>query len=157
LLPSVVVNAELHILRCIKDWISTVLVLTQVVCNISGKEDDMSIYGVISNRIPLGHAHFHSHCPTQSHVHTFLNPQSIPTELLICRSNCSHFFFLDSSITVLNRFLGQRMSNCVRVSQKTLKIVSKHTHVHNFVFLLPIIELPIQPFIAACALVHSSV
>jgi len=30
-------------LRCIKDWTSTVLVLTRVACNISGKENAMGI------------------------------------------------------------------------------------------------------------------
>ena len=41
----------------------------------------------------------HAHCPpkampTQSHAHKLLihsYPQSMPTELLICRSNCFHF------------------------------------------------------------------
>ena len=76
-------------LRCIKDWISTVLVLTGVHV-IFHKRKLLWVYGVISHHIPPGHAH----CPAQSHAHTFLIrscPQSVLTELLICRSNCSHF------------------------------------------------------------------
>jgi len=34
---------RVYALRCIKDWISTVLVLTWVACNISGKENAMGI------------------------------------------------------------------------------------------------------------------
>jgi len=52
------------------------------------------VCGVISNHIPPGNAYCSTHCPTQSYAHTFLMhscPQSIPTKLLICRSNCSHF------------------------------------------------------------------
>jgi len=39
--PLASIKAEL--LRCIKDWISTVLIPTRVACNISGKENAMGI------------------------------------------------------------------------------------------------------------------
>ena len=102
------------------------------------------VYGVISNHIPPGHAH----CPTQSHAHTFLislYPQSVLTELLICRSNCSHFsFWIQVSIIALNRFLGRRMIVCARVSQKQRKSSPEiHTYANDSVFLLRIIALPI--------------
>jgi len=69
-----------------------VLVLTWVACNISGKENAIGILCDIQSH-PTRTRPFPSHCLTQSHTHTFLvhsYPQSVPTELLICRSSCSH-------------------------------------------------------------------
>ena len=93
--------------------------------------------------IPPGHAH----CPTQSHAHKFLirsYPQSVPAELLICRSNCSHISsWIQVRIIALNRFLGRRMIVCARVSQKRRKSSPKIRTQTIFVFLLRIIALPI--------------
>ena len=74
-------------LRCIKDWMDT----KNTFHIISLERKMIWLFDVISNHFSTGHTHF----PTQSHAHTFLKclyPQSIPTELLICRSNCSPFF-----------------------------------------------------------------
>ena len=95
-------------------------------------------YGVISHHIPPGHAH----CPTQSHAHTFLIrscPQSILTELLICRSNYSHFSsWIQVNIIAFNRFLGRRMIVCTRVSQKQQKSSPNiHTYANDFCFSTP--------------------
>ena len=94
------------------------------------------VYSVISNHIPPGHAH------------TFLirsYPQSVLTELLICRSNCSHFSSrIQVTIIALNRFLGRRMIVCASVSQKRRKSSPKIPRAQTiFVFLLRIIALPI--------------
>ena len=56
----------IHPLRCIKDWISTVLYWHGLHV-ISQERKMLWVYDVISNHIPPGHAH----CPTQSHAHTF--------------------------------------------------------------------------------------
>ena len=108
------------------------------------------VCGAISNHISPGHAH----CPTVSHTHTFLirsYQQSVPTELLICRSNCSHF--LDSSIIGLNRFLGRRMSNCARASQNRQKSFQKiRTYANDFIFLLRITVLPTVHSSMCCSL-----
>ena len=123
------------------------------------------VYGVISNHILPGHAHCPIHCPTQSHAHTFLITlylQSIPTKLLICRSNCSHFSsWIQVSIIALNRFPGRRMIVCARVSQKRRKSSPKiHTCANDFCFSTPYYctanPLTNCSYIA-CAEVHSSV
>ena len=96
------------------------------------------VYGVRSNHIPPGHAH----CHTQSHAHTFLirsYPQSVLTELLICRSNYSHFSsWIQVNIIAFNRFLGRRMIVCTRVSQKQQKSSPNiHTYANDFCFSTP--------------------
>ena len=93
------------------------------------------VYGVISNHIPPGH----THCPTQSHAHTFLirsYPQSVLTELLICKSNFSSW--IQVSIIALNKILGRRMIVCARVFQKRRKSSPKiHTCAKDFCFSTP--------------------
>ena len=131
------VKGGIYALRCIKDWISTVLVLTQIARNISGKENDMGIWCDIQSHparphpLPLPLPHPKSH----PHIFNTVYTQSVPTKLLlICRSNCSHFSLLDSSIVAVNRFLGRRMSNCARVSQKRRKWSPKFTHTQKILF-----------------------
>ena len=102
------------------------------------------VCGVISHHIPPGH----THCHAQSYTHTFSIrscAQSVLTELLICRSNCSYFSsWIQVSIIALNRFLGRRMIVCARVSQKRQKSSPKiHTYANDFCFLLCITALPI--------------
>ena len=68
--------------------------------------------------------------------------QSIPAELLICRSNFSYFSsWIQVSIIALNRFISQRMIVYARVSQKQRKSSPKMQTI--FVFLVRIIALPI--------------
>ena len=129
------------LLRCIKDWISTVLVLTRVA--ISQERKMLWVYGVISHHIPPGHAH----CPTQSHAHTFLIRlylQSIPTELLICRSNCSHF---TSWIQVSLPSTGLSVrgwSSAWEFPRNSENCLQRYTRMQTiFVFLLRTIALPI--------------
>ena len=146
-------------LRCIKDWISTVLVLTRVACNISGKENAMGIW-----------------CDIQSHStrprplpHPKLRPLIFNTFVPAKRTNrvadlqeqLFSLFFLDSSIIALNRFLGRRMIVCARGFPETAKIVSKNTHVRKRILFFYSVLLHCQssdrPFIAASAVVRSSV
>jgi len=113
-------QADFVMLRCIKDWISTVLLLTWVACNISEKKNAMGIWCDIPSHPtrsrPLPHPK-----PCPQIFNTFVPAKC--TKLLICRSNCLHFFsWIQVSIIALNRFLGRRMIVCARVSQKRRKL-----------------------------------
>ena len=69
-------------------------------------------------------------------------------------------FFLDSSIIALNRFLGRRMIVCARVSQKRRKSSPKIHVRKRFLFFYSVLlhcQSSDRPFIAACAIVRSSV
>jgi len=121
------------------------------------------VCGVISNHIPPGNAYCSTHCPTQSYAHTFLMhscPQSIPTKLLICRSNCSHFSSrIQVSIIAFNRFRSE--DDRLRESfPETAKIFSKYTHLRKrFLFFYSVLlhcQSSVRPSIAACAVVRSS-
>ena len=79
---------KMNKLGCIKDWISTVLVVIQVTCNISGKENAMGMWCDIQS-------HLTKPCPFPypklwPHIFNTFVPAKC-TKLLICRSNCSHF------------------------------------------------------------------
>jgi len=109
------------------------------------------VYGVTSNHIPPGHAH----CPTQSHTHTFLirsYPQSVLTELLICRSNCSHFSsWIQVSLPSTGFSVGG-WSSAREFPRNGENRLQKYTRAQMiFVFLLRIIALPIL-----CPTIHSS-
>ena len=139
-MPPVCTWLENEALRCIKDWISTVLVLTPVACNISGKENAMGIWCDIPSH------------PTQGHAYKFLicsYLQSVLAELLICRSNCSHFSsWIQVSLPSTGFSVGG-WSSAREFPRHGENRLQKFTHTQTiFVFLLRIIALPIlQPTI----------
>ena len=123
-------------LRCIKDWISTVLVSTRVACNISGKETAMGIWCDIPSHPtrprPLPHPK-----PRPQIFNTFV-PAKHTGRVADLQEQLFSLFFLDWSIIALNRFLGRRMIVCARVSQKRRKSSPKiHTYTNNFCFSTP--------------------
>ena len=121
-------------LGCIKDGISTVLVLTQVACNISGKENAMGIWCDIPSHptrpCPLPHPKPHPHIfntiiPTKQ-----TNRVADLQEQLFSLSS-----WIQVSFIVLNRFLIRRMIVCASVSQKRQKSSPKiHTYANGFCF-----------------------
>jgi len=113
-------------LRCIKDWISTVLALTQVAYNISRKGNDMDMWCDIQS---------HPTRPKPTHFNAFA-----PTKHTKRVVDLFSLFFVDSSIIALNRYIGQSMSKYARASQKRHNLSPKiHTCTNDFVFLLYII------------------
>ena len=146
-------------LRCIKDWISTVLVLIRVACNISGKENAMGIWCDIQSHLtrprPLPHPKLRPHI-----FNTFV-PAKRNNRVADLQEQLFSLYFPDSSIIALNRFLGRRMIVCARGFPETAKIVSKNTHVRKRILFFYSVLLHCQssdrPFIAACAVVRSSV
>jgi len=89
------------------------------------------------------------HPKPRPHIFNTFVPAKRTNQVADLQEQLFSLFFLDSSIIALNRFLGRRMSNCARVSQKWRKSSPK---IHTYdVFLLRITVLPIhQPT------VHSS-
>ena len=122
----------IYALRCIKDWISTVLVLTQIARNISGKENDMGIWCDIQSHPTRPHPL--PHPKPRPHIFNTFVPAKRTNRVADLQEQLFSLFFLDSSIIALNRFLGRRMSNCARVSQKRRKWSPKFTHTQKILF-----------------------
>ena len=147
-------------LRCIKDWISTVLVLTWVACNISGKENAMGIWCNIQSHPtrarPLPHP---KSCP---HIfNTFISAKRT-NRVADLQEQLFSLFFLDSSKYHCPQQVSRSEDDRLRESfPEMAKIVSKNTHVHKrFLFFYSVLlhcQSSDRPFIAACAVVHSSV
>jgi len=79
--------------------------------------------------LPLPHP---KPCP---HIFNAFVPAKNTNRVADLQEQLYSLFFLDSSIIALNRFLGQRMSNRARVSQKWWNSSPKiHTYANNFVF-----------------------
>jgi len=138
-------QADFVMLRCIKDWKSTVLLLTWVACNISEKKNAMGVWCDIPSHPtrsrPLPHPK-----PCPQIFNTFVPAKC--TKLLICRSNLFALFFLDSSKYHCPQQVSWSEDDCLCESfPETAKIVSINTHVCStqmiFVVLLCIIALPI--------------
>ena len=108
-------NTTQVLLRCIKDWISTVSVLTQVAYNISRKENDMGMYCDIQSHPtrPLQLPHPKSHL----HVFNTFLPAKRTSRVADLQEQLFSLFFLDSSSIAFNRYLSRRMSNCTRFSR----------------------------------------
>ena len=91
----------------------------------------MWVYGVISNRIPPGHAH----SPTQSHAHTFFNtfvPAKRTNRVADLQEQFFSLFFLDSSTCHWPQQVSRSKDEQLRESfSETAKIVSKNTHVRK--------------------------
>ena len=146
---------QLAYLRCIKDWISTVLVLTRVACNNSGKENAMGIWCDIQSHPTRPRPFPHP----KPRPHIFNTTQSVLTELLIYRSNCSHFPGFKYHFTQqVSRSEDDRLRESF---PETVKIVSKNAHVRKqFLFFYSVLlhcQSSDRPFIAAYAVVRSSV
>ena len=137
-------------LRCIKDWISTVL-YWQRLHIISQERKMLWVYGEISNHIPPGHAH------------TFLirsYPQSVLTELLICRSNCSHFSSWIQVSLLSTGFSVGGWSSAREFPRNGENRLQKYHVRKRFLFFYSVLlhcQSSDRPFIAACAVVRSSV
>jgi len=139
-------------LRCIKDWISTVLVLTPVACNISGKENAMGIWYDIQ-------AH-----PTRPRPHIFNTfvPAKRTNRVADLQKQLFSLFFLDSSKYHCPQQVSRSEDDRLHESfPETAKIVSKNTHVRKrFLFFYSVLlhcQSSDRPFIVACAVVCSSV
>jgi len=125
-----------YVLRCIKDWISTVLVLTRIACNFSRKENAMGTWCDIPSH-PTRPRPLPRPKPRPHIFNTFV-PAKRTNRVADLQEKLFSLFFLDSSIIALNRFLGQRMIVCARVSQKRQKSSPKiHTYVNDFCFSTP--------------------
>ena len=119
------------------------------------------VYGVIYHHIPPGHAHF----PTQSHAHTILilsYPQKRTNRVADLQEQLFSLFFLDSSTYHCPQQVSRSEDDRLRESfPETAKIVSKNAHVCKrflfFYFVLLHCQSSNRPFIAACAVVRSSV
>ena len=147
-------------LRCIKDWISTVLVLTRVACNISGKENAMGIWCDIQSHPtrprPLPHPK-----PRPLIFNTFV-PAKRTNRVADLQEQLFPLFFLDSSKYRCPQQVFRTEDDHLRESfPVTAKIVSKNTHVRKrFLFFYSVLlhcQSSDRPFIAACAIVRSSV
>ena len=122
-------------LRCIKDWMSTVLVLTWVTRNISRKENSMGIWSDIPSHPtrpgPLPYS------KPRPHVINMFVPAKRTNRVANLQEQLSSLFFLDSSIITHNRFLVRGWSSA-RVSQKRRKSSPKiHTYANDFCFSTP--------------------
>jgi len=123
-------------LRCIKDWISTVLVLIRVACNISGKENAMGIWCDIQSHLTRPRLLPHPKpCP---HIFNTFVPTKRTNQVADLQEQLFSLYFLDSNIIALNRFLSRRMIVCARVTQKRRKSSPKiHTYANDFCFSTP--------------------
>ena len=115
------------------------------------------VYGVISH--PTRPRPFPQPKPRPQIFNRFV-PAKRTAELLICRSNCSHL--LDSSKHHCPQQVSRSEDDRLRESfPETAKIVSKNTHMRKrFLFFYSVLlhcQSSDRPFIAACAVVRSSV
>jgi len=145
-------------LRCIKDWISTVLVLTQVACNTSGKENAMCIWCDITSTRPRPLPR----PKPRPHIFTMFVPAERTNRVADLQEQLFSLFFLDSSKYHCPQQVSRSEDDRLRESfPETAKIVSKNTHVRKrFLFFYSVLlhcQSSDRPFIAACAIAHLSV
>jgi len=144
---------------CIKDWISIVLVLSPVACNISGKENAMGIWCDVQSHptrpCPLPHPKPRPHIFLIRSYHKAYQPScrfagtTVLTFLPVFKCHCPQ---------QISRSEDDRLRESF---SEIAKIVSKNTHVRKqflfFYFILLRCQSSDRPFIAACAVVRSSV
>ena len=139
-------------LRCIKDWISTVLVLTWIACNISGKENAMGIWCDIPSH-PTRPRPLPRPKP-RPHIFNSFVPAKRTNRVADLQEQLFSLSFLDSSKYHCPQQVSRSEDDRLRESfPETAKIVSKNTRVRKrFLFFYSVLlhcQSSDRPFIAA--------
>ena len=96
----------------------------------------------------------HAHCPTQSPAQKLLMhsyPKSMPTELLICRSICSHFSFWIQVSLPSTGFSGRGRATAHKSPRNGKSCLQKSTHMQTI--LLCSLSVTALPFIPSTELI----